>query len=98
MTAMMSKVELSPLPYDYKALEPYISEQTLRYHHDKHLAAYVNKTLELAAGTSFAMQLRCGTITSILLNYRQTQIQNPRGSCARLLTRVLEVTRSYVSE
>ena len=54
MTAMMSKVELSPLPYDYKALEPYISEQTLRYHHDKHLAAYVNKTLELAAGTSFA--------------------------------------------
>lgn len=54
MTAMMSKVELTPLPYDYKALEPYISEQTLRYHHDKHLAAYVNKTLELAAGTTFA--------------------------------------------
>ena len=25
---------LSPLEYDYNALEPYISEETLRYHHD----------------------------------------------------------------
>jgi superoxide dismutase, Fe-Mn family len=31
-----------PLPYDYKALEPHIDEQTMRLHHDKHHAAYVN--------------------------------------------------------
>jgi Fe-Mn family superoxide dismutase len=31
-----------PLPYDYNALEPYIDEQTMRLHHDKHHAAYVN--------------------------------------------------------
>jgi len=33
---------LPPLPYDYNALEPLYSEQTLRIHHDKHHAAYVN--------------------------------------------------------
>lgn len=44
---------LTPLPYDAAALEPYISEQTLHYHHDKHLAGYVNKLNELIAGTRF---------------------------------------------
>ncbi len=32
---------LPDLPYDYKALEPYMSEAQLRLHHDKHHAAYV---------------------------------------------------------
>ncbi len=34
--------EVPPLPYDYAALEPHIDEQTMRIHHDKHHAAYVN--------------------------------------------------------
>ena len=34
--------QLPPLPYDYNALEPYIDEQTMRLHHDKHHLAYVN--------------------------------------------------------
>src|SRR5205823_6617981 len=34
--------ELPPLPYDYAALEPYIDEQTMHLHHDKHHQAYVN--------------------------------------------------------
>ncbi|KAF8724758.1 hypothetical protein AX14_008607 [Amanita brunnescens Koide BX004] len=33
---------LPDLPYDYKALEPCISEQTMRLHHDKHHRAYVD--------------------------------------------------------
>ena len=33
--------ELSPLPYDYNALEPYIDTLTMQIHHDKHHAAYV---------------------------------------------------------
>ena len=33
---------LSELKYDYGALAPYISEDLLRLHHDKHHAAYVN--------------------------------------------------------
>ena len=31
-----------PLTYDYAALAPHIDEQTMRIHHDKHHAAYVN--------------------------------------------------------
>ncbi|HEY6406104.1 MAG TPA: superoxide dismutase [Ktedonobacteraceae bacterium] len=33
--------ELPALPYDYNALEPYIDEQTMHLHHDKHHNAYV---------------------------------------------------------
>jgi len=32
---------LPDLPYAYNALEPYIDEQTMHIHHDKHHAAYV---------------------------------------------------------
>lgn len=38
-----------PLPYPYKAMEPYIDIQTMYLHHDKHLQTYVdnlNKTLQ----------------------------------------------------
>ncbi|MCE5315324.1 MAG: superoxide dismutase [Armatimonadota bacterium] len=35
------KHELPSLPYAYNALEPYISEDIMRLHHDKHQAAYV---------------------------------------------------------
>jgi len=33
---------LPKLPYDYKALAPYISEEQLKLHHQKHHQAYVN--------------------------------------------------------
>lgn len=38
----MDLFQLLPLPYAYDALEPYISEETLRIHHDKLLKAYVD--------------------------------------------------------
>ncbi len=34
--------ELPALPYDYSALEPHIDTETMKIHHDKHHAAYVN--------------------------------------------------------
>lgn len=43
--------KLPPLPYDYTALEPYISKKTLEFHHDKHHAAYVNNYNAAVAGT-----------------------------------------------
>ena len=33
---------LPPLPYGYNALEPYISEEIMRLHHDKHHQSYVD--------------------------------------------------------
>ena len=45
---------LMDLPFDKKALEPYISEETLQYHHGKHHAGYVNKLNGLIEGTVYA--------------------------------------------
>ena len=42
---------LPELPYAYDALAPYMSKETLEYHHDKHHKAYVDKGNELLAGT-----------------------------------------------
>ncbi len=38
----MTVYTLPELPYAYDALEPYIDEQTMRLHHDKHHLGYVN--------------------------------------------------------
>jgi Fe-Mn family superoxide dismutase len=43
--------KLPELPYAYDALAPYMSAETLEFHHDKHHKAYVDKGNELIAGT-----------------------------------------------
>ena len=57
---MGKKYVLPDLPYKYSALEPTISEEIMRLHHDKHHAAYVNganAALEkLAKGRTTALQ------------------------------------------
>ena len=45
--------ELPPLPYAYDALQPYMSAETLQYHHDKHHKAYVDNLNKLLPGSSF---------------------------------------------
>ena len=54
---------LPPLPYDYTALEPHIDEQTMRIHHDKHHAAYVNN---LNAALEGHADLQSKTVEQIL--------------------------------
>lgn len=43
-----------PLPYAETALAPYISAETLEYHHGKHVATYVNNLNDLIADTKYA--------------------------------------------
>ncbi|MCB8836195.1 superoxide dismutase [Aurantimonas sp. VKM B-3413] len=45
---------LPELPYAYDALGPYMSKETLEYHHDKHHQAYVTKGNELAEKAGMA--------------------------------------------
>ena len=46
--------EVPPLPYDYPALEPYIDEETMHLHHDKHHQAYVTAANKALDGTEWA--------------------------------------------
>ena len=47
----MSSITLPPLPYAYDALSPHLSENTLRFHHDKHHAKYVEVANGMIKGT-----------------------------------------------
>lgn len=49
----MSQHTLPPLPYPYDALEPWIDEQTMRLHHDKHHQAYLDNFIKAVTGTPF---------------------------------------------
>ena len=44
---------LITLPYAPNALEPVISQETIEYHHGKHLQTYVDNLNKLVAGTEF---------------------------------------------
>ena len=44
---------LIALPYAPNALEPVISQETIEYHHGKHLQTYVDNLNKLVAGTEF---------------------------------------------
>ena len=46
-------LELMALPYEYDALEPVISKETMTFHHDKHHQAYVDTANKLLEGTGF---------------------------------------------
>ena len=46
-------IEAKSLKYNLSDLEPFISAQTLSFHHQKHYQGYVNKLNELIAHTDF---------------------------------------------
>ena len=53
-TVASALITIVELPYAYDALEPYISAETLHFHHDKHYATYVAKLNELIEDTCYA--------------------------------------------
>lgn len=55
-TATQARFAPKELPYAYDALAPQVSEETLRFHHDKHYVGYVNKLNELILDTPYAQQ------------------------------------------
>ncbi len=58
-------IHLPPLPYAYEALEPHIDAATMRFHHDKHHAAYVKN---LNAALDKHPELKSKSVESLLAN------------------------------
>src|SRR6185503_16111338 len=48
------RIEFPPLPFAYNALEPHMSAETLRLHHDEHQRGYFEKLHTLVADTEYA--------------------------------------------
>ena len=46
-------IEFMNLPFKENELEPFISEETIKFHYSKHHRAYVEKVNELIRGTEF---------------------------------------------
>ncbi|MBV8694596.1 MAG: superoxide dismutase, partial [Ktedonobacteraceae bacterium] len=73
---------LPDLPYAYNALEPYIDEQTMRLHHDKHHATYVNNLNTALKDTPFAdlpVDEVLRRINEVPANVKQAVINNGGG-------------------
>lgn len=47
----MSLFDLPDLPYAHDALDPYVSGETMEFHHDKHHKAYADKAADMIKGT-----------------------------------------------
>lgn len=71
--------ELPALPYAYDALGPYMSSETLEYHHDKHHNAYVVKGNELAKAAGLADKSLEEIITASFQNPAQAGLFNNAG-------------------
>ncbi|TDK67090.1 superoxide dismutase [Sapientia aquatica] len=63
---------LSALPYPLDALEPYISKETLEYHHGKHHQAYLSNLYNLVKDTPFEN----GSLEHIILNSADSIFNN----------------------
>lgn len=74
---------LPDLPYEYDALEPYIDEETMRLHHGKHHAGYVeklNKALESHKGLQDkSIEDLLSNVQEVPEEIRQTVINNGGG-------------------
>ncbi len=76
---------LPPLPYAYDALEPHVDERTMRIHHDKHHAGYVNNlNAALESNSSLAaksLEALLGDLGSVPESIR-TAVRNNGGGHA----------------
>jgi superoxide dismutase, Fe-Mn family len=74
--------KLPPLTYDYNALEPHIDAATMKFHHDKHHAAYVKN---LNAAVNKYPELKTKSVEQLLTSLStlpkdiQTTVRNNGG-------------------
>jgi Fe-Mn family superoxide dismutase len=76
---------LPPLPYDYSALEPHLDELTMRIHHDKHHAGYVNNLNAALEGQEALLALSVEALIADLAKVpeaKRTAVRNNGGGHA----------------
>ena len=76
---------LPPLPYDYAALEPFIDTETMRIHHTKHHAAYVQNLNDALKGKEDLLNMDIFELISNLKKVPeelQTKVKNQGGGHA----------------
>mgnify|MGYP001025460549 CR=1 FL=1 len=73
--------KLPDLPYAYDALQPYMSAETLQFHHDKHHQAYVDNGNKLIVGSG----LEGKSIEEMLLLSESEYA--PHGGCFPLIVK-----------
>lgn len=77
---------LPSLPYDYSALEPFIDEETMHLHHDKHHQAYIDNLNKALEGQSEELLKMCEK--ELLMNLNKvpenirTKVRNNAGGHA----------------
>jgi Fe-Mn family superoxide dismutase len=82
VAATTGTFKLPPLTYDYNALEPHIDAATMKFHHDKHHAAYVKN---LNDAVSKYPELKTQSVEQLLQNLSklpkdiQTTVRNNGG-------------------
>ena len=86
---MLYPYKLPELPYPYDALEPYIDERTMHFHHDKHHQAYVNKLNEALQQWPEGQKIELETLltvpATIPVQVRSSIVNNGGGHWAHTL-------------
>ena len=70
---------LPELPYAYDGLGPYMSAETLEFHHDKHHKAYIDKGNELIQGTGLEGKTLDEIVVETFKNKDQAGLFNQAG-------------------
>ncbi len=81
----MEMFTLPELPYEYNALEPYIDEETMHLHHDKHHATYVKNLNDALSGHNDLLTIEVEELIQHLDNVPEdvrTKVRNNGGGHA----------------
>jgi superoxide dismutase len=83
---------LPPMPYDYGALEPFISADIMKIHHTKHHQAYVNN-LNIALEKHEDAKAKGDLATMISLQVRRISQLSRKSDFKMLISRVCDVLK-----
>lgn len=79
LTSSAGPFDQTPLPYDYKALEPIIDAQTMEIHYTKHAAAYSTNLKDAAKAENVATDVSLEKLLGSISRYSSKMRNNGGG-------------------